>query len=252
MLVVAAGGVGYVVMDRGPDETIATVTSVDSGDTLTVELDGQSRTLHLTNLAAPADGECLGSEAQTQLAAYAPEGTELRLEIEGTPPASGDLTAAAFLSDGRLLSAAMAEDGLGYVVSTGKEGAYQWDVRTAQEEARYAGLGLFSPQIDCTIPGQVFAVSDRVEAATLTMDTNAEPEVLEAQRDELDALLADASSLVEVMGAEQGGAVWDVLRMSDRIGFSAQAQTSVATLQVARSQVEQALNGDSVVTASNN
>lgn len=242
VLVVAVGAAGFVWATRGPDETIATVTAVESGDTLRVRLDGEERTLHLTNLATPEGDECLAAEATAQLAGYAGVDSELRLEVEGEPQATGDLTAAAFLSDGRLLSELMAADGLGWVVSAGKEGAYQWAVRSAQEEARLAAVGLYSTDVDCTIPGQVFSVSDRVEAATLDLDREAPPAELAAQRTELDALIAEATALVDLMGTEQGGAVWDVLRMSDRIGYSAQAQTAVASLELARGDIELVLN----------
>ena len=242
VLVVAVGAAGFVLLDRGPDETIATVTAVESGDTLRVRLDGQERVLHLTNLAAPEGDECLATEATAQLAGYAGVDSELRLEVQGTPATEGDLTAAAFLADGRLLSEVMAADGLGYLVIEESGREYEWVVRAAQEEARFNAAGLFSTEVDCTIPGQVFSVSDRVEAATLVLEEEAGAQVLAAQRSELDALIEEAHALVDLMGTEQGGAVWDVLRASDRIGYAAQAQTAVATLELARGEVELVLN----------
>ena len=67
VLVVAVGAAGFVLLDREPDETVATVVGVESGDTLRVRLDGKERVLHLTNLAAPEGDECLATEATTQL-----------------------------------------------------------------------------------------------------------------------------------------------------------------------------------------
>jgi endonuclease YncB( thermonuclease family) len=243
VLVVALGAAGFVWLNQGPDETVATVTAVESGDTLRVRLDGEERLLHLTDVAAPKGDECLATEATMQLAGYASVDSELRLELGDGPVPDGDLTAAAYLSDGRLLSEVMAADGLAYLVMSDDSGEYQWPVRAAQEEARFAKVGLFSTEVDCTIPGQVFSVSDRVEAVTLELQKDAGAEALAAQRGDLDALLAEATALVDLMGAEQGGAVWDVLRMSDRIGYAAQAQTAVATLELARGEVELVANG---------
>lgn len=249
VLVVALAVAGFVWVDRGPDETVATVTAVVSGDTLRVELDGAERVLHLNDLAAPEGDECLATEATTQLAGYAGPGSELRLDLDPAADQGGDLDAPAYLGDGRLLSEVMAADGLGYLVTGGTDDTHEWAVRAAQEEARFAKVGLFSTEVDCTIPGQVFSVSDRVEAATLVLEEQAGAEALAAQRGELDALLAEARALVDVMGAEQGGAVWDVLRMSDRIGYTAQAQTAVATLELARGEVELVLNQEAAVPA---
>ena len=143
----------------------------------------------------------------------------------------------------------MAADGLGYLVPAETGRTYEWAVRAAQEEARFNAAGLFSTEVDCTIPGQVFSVSDRVEAATLVLEEESGAEVLAAQRSELDALIEEAHALVDLMGTEQGGAVWDVLRASDRIGYAAQAQTAVATLELARGEVELVLNQESETPA---
>lgn len=246
---VAAAGVVLATRDTGPSVTTATVTAVVAGDVLTVELDGTSHTLELLDIDAPSEaaGECLAFESTQQLGAFAPVGATLSLEVDGVAldaaTAEGTIQAVAIVEDGRTVSELMAREGLAYLPADASAGEYRYDVQRAQELARTEGLGLYSTDVDCTIPAQVLVVAEEVELAPLSVAAGTPRETLTAQRTEITEILDGATALVEVVNGPQTGAIWDVLRSSDRIGYTAQAAQAVARLEVANGQLEAALGG---------
>lgn len=258
VVLVGAGVGAYVYLagdDADADAIKAEVTGIVSGDTLLVDLGGKTQTVHLLNVVAPDEeaGECLALESSQQLGILAPIGTEVRLEYgkDAMPEDTrgAEVFAGVYLEDGRLLNAEMAGEGLVYADASG-DSTFYWPAQTAQEGARIAGAGLFSIDVPCTIPAQVTAIADKVELAPTFVSSETPPEQLEAQRDELAAILVEAKALLEVVDGEQTGAVWGVLRDSDRVTWIAQSHTQATVLEVATAQIDLALNGGTVVGTS--
>ena len=258
VVAVAAGAGVYAARDRGPAKTIAIVREVTAGDTLTVDLDGKSRTLHLADVEAPseADGDCLALESTEQLSGYAPVGTKLRLESDGAAldaSTAGDtIDAAAYLSDGSLLNGMIAGDGLAYLPATASSNPTRFDVQRAQETARVDKVGLYSVDVSCTIPAQVFTLSEQVETAPLTIDPAAPPATLTAQRARLATVMDAATQTANVISGDQTGAAWEALRSSDRISYVAEAERAVARLEVASGQITAALGGSPTLPVAKN
>jgi micrococcal nuclease len=255
VVVVGVGAGAYMYLSRDKDDADvvkAEVTGIVSGDTLLVDLDGQSQTVHLLNVIAPTEegAECLALESSQQLGILAPIGTEVHLEyakgVEPKDTHGDEVFAGVYLEDGRLLNAEMAGEGLVYADPSGGN-TFFWPAQTAQEAARQTQAGLFSPDVPCTIPAQVTAVGDKIELAPTFVSSESSREQLQAQRAELASILTEAQALLTVVDGPQTGAVWGVLRDSDRVQWIAQSHTQATVLQVATSQIDLALAGGTVV-----
>lgn len=146
----------------GPAEPTAAVVSehVD-GDTVDVEIDGETERIRLLNIDAPeiAEPECLAPEASEFLASLIPVGTQVVLEydVERTDRYNRTL-AGIFTVDGTFVNAEVARAGLAIAVVFGENDRFLPEVEQAQAEAQAAGRGMYSAEVDCTLPGRVEAL----------------------------------------------------------------------------------------------
>ena len=163
---VAAATVGLVVIGgvavaAGPDDR-ATVTAIVDGDTIDVQLDDQEHRVRLLNIDTPELGECLADEATAFLAERIPPGTQIDLEYDEDRYDQYDRLLAGVLEDGSLVNAEIAAQGLGIAVLFEPNARFYDDVLEAQESAEDAAIGLWSDEIECTLPAQTRVYGEQV------------------------------------------------------------------------------------------
>lgn len=152
-----------------PSANAATIIRVVDGDTVWMEVRGERIRVRLLNIDAPElfapnspDG-CLGSEAAAHLRRLLPVGAEVTLELDTEETDDYGRTLAGVFIDGVLVNAAMAEAGLAVPMKVGDNTEFYDAVTEAWTRAEQAGVGLLSPYIECTIPGQVASAVARIE-----------------------------------------------------------------------------------------
>src|SRR4051794_7094791 len=165
LALLAVGGAGTataVALAPEPSTDSATVTRVVDGDTVDVDIDGRSERIRLLNVDTPETKDpnqpvqCLGPEATAFLTGLLPPGTSVRLEYDRERTDRYDRTlAAVFSTDSTLVNAETARQGLAAVIVIDGNDRFYPPIAAARDEAVAAGRGLYSPDIACTVPGQV-------------------------------------------------------------------------------------------------
>ena len=170
---------GSVAVGAAANEDSGTVVRVIDGDTLVVSINNGDHTIRLLNVDTPETKdpnqpvECLGPQASKYLEEALPKGTKVRLEFDvERHDKYGRTLAGVFSPDGSLVNAEIARKGLGIPVQFGENRKFLPPVQAAYEEARTAESGLFSKEIDCTLPAQLAettqGLEDAAEAAEAT------------------------------------------------------------------------------------
>lgn len=164
---------GSVAVSAAANADSGTVVRVIDGDTLVVSINNGDHTIRLLNVDTPETKdpdqpvECLGPEASDYLTSIVPPGTSVRLEFDKKRhDRYGRTLAGVFAPDGTLVNAEIAREGLGIPVEYDGNVKFLPPVEEAYEEARAAKSGLFSEEIECTLPAQVAQTTEALEAAT--------------------------------------------------------------------------------------
>ena len=137
-----------------------------------MSINNGDHTIRLLNIDTPETKdpnqpvECLGPQAADYLAQQLPPGTAVRLEFDAERhDRYGRTLAGVFAPNGTLVNAEIAREGLGIPVHYGTNVKFLPPVEAAYEEARAAKTGLFSDQIDCTLPTQLAETTKTLDAA---------------------------------------------------------------------------------------
>ena len=164
---VAIGALSVTACSPSADATTGQVVRVVDGDTVIVKIADVDTRVRLLNIDTPETRhpdkavECFGPEATAFLAETLPAGTEVGLDFDVERVDQYDRTLAAlFLEDRTLVNAEIARQGLGSAVIFEPNEKYYDAVKTAQEEAQQAELGVFSVDAACTLPAEVTAAVD--------------------------------------------------------------------------------------------
>lgn len=145
------------------------VVRVIDGDTLVALVDGEETTIRLLNVDTPEtkdpdeEVQCLGPEATAFLTERLPAGTEIDLEYDEERHDRYDRTLAGVYESDSLINAEIAEDGLGVPVYFAPNKRFLPEVEEAAENAQRNEVGLYSPELACTLPGQLQALSAAVD-----------------------------------------------------------------------------------------
>lgn len=167
------------------------VVRVIDGDTLIALVDGAETTIRLLNIDTPETKDpdepvqCLGPEATEFLTERLPQGTQVELEYDKERLDRYDRTLAGVYESGSLINAEIAEAGLGVPMYFAPNDRFLPEVEEASRRAQESRIGLFSEEIECTLPGQLQAQSAAVGEVPSTV-----------QGDPADAL-AGATSVLE-------------------------------------------------------
>ena len=186
--------------EASPAEEPTVVTRVIDGDTIVVRHRGSSERVRLLNVDTPEtkhpnrDVECLGPEASEFLEEQLQPGDEVRLTFDQERHDRYGRLLAGVYKDGTLLNAEIARAGYGTAAIYEPNDRYYDTVREAQSHAEGEGLGLFSEDIECTLPAVVQAEVDGLEAV---------PGELPAEVSALEALVEDGAAALESAAAVQ-------------------------------------------------
>ncbi|GAB4079947.1 hypothetical protein GCU67_00835 [Modestobacter muralis] len=198
-----------VVYDGLYGSAMATVTGVVDGDTIDVLYKGEVDRVRLLNVNTPETVdpdkpvECMGPEASDYLKSRLPAGTEVRLERDKeTKDGYGRYLAAVFLGD-ELVNAEIARQGLGVAMSVAPNTKYLAPVQQAQVEAQQAGRGLYSSDVDCTVPAKVGQLEESATEVLAEQPTaTATLASFDWHADDLGAVLATAVTLRQLLDGD--------------------------------------------------
>lgn len=152
------------------------VVRVIDGDTLVALVDGEETTIRLLNIDTPEtkdpdeEVQCLGPEATAFLTERLPAGTEIDLEYDEERLDPYDRTLAGVYESDSLINAEIAEEGLGVPVYFAPNKRFLPEVEEAAENAQRNEAGLFSPELACTLPAQLQALSSAVDEVPAAVD----------------------------------------------------------------------------------
>lgn len=152
------------------DGMTAKVVSVESANTFIADFDGVRKSVRLVNTAAPSENgvarsqTCLAEEAQALLVEKLPEGTEVTLQFdENARGGTGYVEAAVFVGES-FINWDMARAGMVATTFATAQDEFYVDVSNGQQDAANEGVGLYSKDVECSIPaaieGQRAAVED--------------------------------------------------------------------------------------------
>lgn len=199
---VAVVGVGAAVVAVQPNNPVAVVapsvvSRVIDGDTVDVRTRGTVQRIRLLNVDTPETKdpgkpvECLGPEATQFLQRILPKGDAVTLKYDvDRSDRYGRTLAAVFTADGTLVNASIARAGLGIAEYVAPNDLYLATVKSAQREAAAKQRGLFSPKVDCTVPGQIQQVQEEVAAVPPTSGQASDGQLAAAHKDSSQAVLA--------------------------------------------------------------
>jgi micrococcal nuclease len=234
----AVGGVGTgAVIALTPESSgdTAIVKHHVEGDTLDVDLDGRTERIRLLNIDTPETKnpnvavQCLGPEAATYLATLIPVGTAVTLEYDRVrTDRYGRTLAGVFTTDHLLVNAEVTRQGFANTMVVDGNDRFYPPVEAARADAAAGGRGLYSPEIACTLPGQVQTVSTAV-TELVTPDPGAASADLDTAAAKARASVTLATTLERLFAGERVGHAWAAIptdeqqRLATRVAAARQA-----------------------------
>ncbi|HYH30100.1 MAG TPA: thermonuclease family protein [Pseudonocardia sp.] len=211
-----------VVASSGSSGEQAVVTKVVDGDTVDVTAGGRTERVRLLNIDTPEvtepDVQCLGPEASAHLAALLPVGTPVTLEFdEERIDGYGRTLAGVLTEDGTLVNAEMARAGLAMPIVIGENDRFYDAVLAARDEAAARDRGLFSPEVECTVPARVATVAATVAGTQAAPGTSATE--LESAASAAEEALGAVQALEETLARDPMGPVWGVFSPDEQTGL---------------------------------
>lgn len=173
--IVLVGATAFAAFGGDGDRRGEVVRVID-GDTLVALIDGEETTVRLLNVDTPEtkhpdeEVQCLGPEATAFLTERLPAGTEIELEYDEERLDRYDRTLATVYESESLINAEIAAAGLGVPVYFAPNDRFLPEVEKASLEARESQVGLFSAEIECTLPSQLQAQGAAVDQVPTTVE----------------------------------------------------------------------------------
>jgi endonuclease YncB( thermonuclease family) len=225
-----AAGSAYVVTvaDRPKPVAVSQVVRVVDAETVEVREGDRVTAMKLVNVDAPAADECLYEESRKRLRELLPEGTAVTVVREGQ-------FAALSTPDGQLVNTALIADGLAVPTVNGTN--HLDEAKAANNSATARQKGLHSPDVPCTLPGQVKAIT---EAAAVV-----EAQPLKAGKAELTVAADTAKTAIGLVDqlAKPGGLTWDAVAPVDQTVLLAKVTKAVPTLYRKEAELRNVVKG---------
>lgn len=201
----ATGQASSVAAPELSDGMTVTVESVSSGNAFTAVFEnGAKRQVKLINTAAPSNanvalsGSCLIEESTNALKEQLPEGTQVTLSFdENQRGSTGSIEAAVNIGD-RQINSEMVRKGLLATTYATTQDKFYPGISLAQNEAAAEGIGLYSPDLECTIPAAINRQRAAVEDAR-TWEVAEEDHLRESERQQV---YKDASALYTELSSQ--------------------------------------------------
>ncbi len=226
------------------------VVRVENGQTVVVNRDGTEERITLAGVMAPlppADGQeptlenCLAEEATESLADFLEPGDSVRMEYPDAAEGPNGTRIALIHHDGQVTSTRQVEAGLAVPLREQPAEHRASDLEDAQEEARSAEAGLYSPHHACTLAGRIAPAMDVLQ------DLPEDRPATAAEADEQLVTLEEAVeqgitaekvfATIDPEGNSLASLAWggDLERLRDRLGTALSgAQAELAALQSTR------------------
>jgi endonuclease YncB( thermonuclease family) len=225
-----AASSAYVVtvVDRPKPVVLSQVVRVVDAETVEVREGDRVVRIRLVNVDAPAAAECLHEESIKRLGELLPEGTPVTVTVEGP-------FAALSTQDGKLVNAELISEGLAVPVVNGTR--FLDKAKEANNSAAQKQKGLHSPDVPCTLPGQVKVIT---EAAAVV-----EAQPLKATRTELTVAADTAKTAIGLVDqlAKPGGLTWDAVAPVDQTVLLAKVTKAVPTLYRKEAELRNVVKG---------
>lgn len=228
-------------------QSYGNVVRVVDGHTIVVNMDGTEETVTLAGVQAPLSApegkkttldNCLAEESTANLSGMLESGDSIQVQYVDGP---GDTRFVLARSGGQVINVVQVEAGLAVPVREQPMGQLGADLQEAQETARTDEAGLYSPSVDCTLPGRVAPVVDVLRGLPEGGPSSA------AEADEqIEAVAAAVEqgvtaekvfATIDPEGTSLSSLAWgeDVPRLRQRLDEAlTQAQTELASLQTTR------------------
>lgn len=175
LAMVLVGATAFAALGGDADRRGEVVRVID-GDTLVALIDGEETTVRLLNVDTPEtkhpdeEVQCLGPESTAFLTERLPVGTEIDLEYDEERVDRYDRTLAAVYESESLINAEIAAAGLGVPVYFAPNDRFLAEVEEASLDAQKNKVGLFSADVECTLPSQLQAQSAAVDQVPVTVE----------------------------------------------------------------------------------
>ncbi|MFI6098469.1 thermonuclease family protein [Lentzea sp. NPDC051213] len=225
-----AAGSAYVVtvVDRPKPVVVSHVAEVLDGETIEVRDGDRVTRFKLVNVDAPAASECLHQESAVKLAELLPEGTPITVVRDGP-------FVAVSTQDGTLVNAALIAAGLAVPSVNGT--MFLDRAKEAHHSAAEQRKGLHSPDIPCTLPGQVRAITEAAAAV--------EAQPLKGTKTELTVAADTAKTAIGLVDqlAKPGGLTWDAVAPVDQTVLLAKVTKVVPTLYRKEAELRNVVKG---------
>jgi micrococcal nuclease len=203
-LVGGGSAAALAAIDQQPP---ALVQSVVDGDTIRVSRGDDSFKVRLLNINTPESVdpdkpvECMALEATAFLKQRLPAGTPVQLEYDEQRQDRYGRDLAGVFVDGILVNAEIARAGLGAAVLYGDNDRFFDEVLAAQAQAESNHVGLYSPEVACTLPAQVLAYENKAARAGQAPAPAADLAALDARGEALDSLADEGAALLAVLAS---------------------------------------------------
>ena len=225
-----AASSAYVVtvVERPKPVVVSQVVRVVDAETVEVREGDRLTLIKLVNVAAPAAGECLHEESTKRLKELLPAGTAVTVVKEGQ-------LAALSTQDGKLVNAELIAAGLAVPTVNGTRFLSQ--AKAANAEAAQQLKGLHSPEVPCTLPGQVKVITEAAAAV--------EAQPLKASKTELTVAADTAKTAIGLVDqlAKPGGLTWDAVAPVDQTALLAKVTKAVPTLYRKEAELRNVVKG---------
>ncbi|MEX3610872.1 thermonuclease family protein [Rothia sp. LK2588] len=198
----------------------ATVKSVESANTVTVDIDGSTEQVRLLNVVAPSknnnvpSGSCLIQESTDYLKKKLPAGSEVTLKFDKAQVGTSGYLDAAMYSGDQFINKQVARDGMAATTYTTQNDTFYPEISQAQQDAAKDAVGLYSKDVDCTIPHMIAQAQEKAKSAKDIKD--------EQQRK---------------IAYQEASTVYNDL--NDEVSAPAQWVGSIVTLEPVRQQLEE-------------
>lgn len=153
------------------DGMTAKVVSVESANTFLADFGGVRKSVRLANTAAPSttgvarSQTCLVDESRALLSEKLPEGTEISLHFdENARGGTGYVEAAVYVGES-FINWDMARAGMVATTFATAQDEFYVDVSNGQQDAANEGVGLYSKDVECSIPAAIEVQRAAVEDA---------------------------------------------------------------------------------------
>jgi micrococcal nuclease len=220
------GGGGAAVVASVPEGSAARVVRVIDGDTFDAVVDGNQQRIRLLNVDTPETKDpdeavqCLGPEASEHLATLLHPGDLVRLTYDQQRYDRYGRVLAGVHKDDLLINSEIAARGLGVAKLYEPNERYYPEVLAAQQDAQRRQVGLYAPDVACTLPGRVAAV----EQSLAGPGSPVSPDAMDTESARDAAAAASAAALARWFDVPHTGLSWEVFDPAQRAALRQRAE----------------------------